>query len=717
MFIPLHQFDPTGDLVAAVGEFIRYDQYLKGNPLDPNDSSLRLLIIFDGLDELAMQGKVSRETAQAFVQEVKDKVSRFNFRGTRLQVIITGREVVVQESFPESRQIIYATPYVFSVEERYRRTEQYVDADNLLWKDQRHEWWQKYGVAIQKNYPVMPDELQVESLFEITAQPLLNYLVAQSYVSGRLTLPEESNLNTLYADLLNDVYERGYEGSNRRHRAIAVMSKEHFVRVLEEIALAAWHGDGRTTTVEEIEAHCERSGLKRLLNDFEEGAEVGVTRMLAAFYFRQGGRRSEEKAFEFTHKSFREYLSARRIVRAMDRIQRELERREEDMEAGWDERDSLHHWAEVCGPTRMDIYLLDFLRNEVALCPLEQVAKWQRTSSNLIGVMLRQGMPMEKVEPTLKFHEANRRAVNAEEALLAALSACSWTTEAISTVEWPSPESFGGWIARLQAQRIDEENVVSLYCLERLELASLVLIARDFFGANLSGANLSRADLSSANLVGADLSKADLNGADLSGAALIRANLIRAALSGANLSGANLSSANLVGADLSKADLNGADLSGANLIRAALSGANLSGANLISADLSRANLSGANLSRSDLSGANLSRADLNGSDLSAVNLSKADLRGSDLGGADLRRAHLGFISLGKANLSGVNLSGANLVKANLSEANLSGANLSGAKNIGRDQLLPAHLCRTCLPKGIKLDPNRDCERLRERQAP
>ena len=524
LFVPLHQFSLTGDLEKAVGEFIRYDHYIRENPLSPENEGLRLLIIFDGLDELAMQGKLAKETAQAFVREVRDKVSRFNFRATRLQVIITGREVVVQDSFREPHHILHALPYFISEDNRKEVEadgESYVDSDELLLKDQRSDWWRKYGLAIQQDYSAMPDVLNADSLTEITAQPLLNYLVALSYVAGRLTVSETTNLNTVYKDLLDAVYERGYEGSGR-HRAIASMTKDHFIRVLEEIALAAWHGDGRTTTIQEIKSHCESSGLSPLLEVFEEGAEAGVTRLLAAFYFRQSGARSNERTFEFTHKSFGEYLTARRIVRAIGRIQKQLDCRQDDIEGGWDKRDALHHWVEVCGPTRMDIYLLDFFQDEVALYPLEQVAKWQKTLGGLINVMLRQGMPMEKIEPPLKFYDANQRAISGEESLLAALNACSRVTEATSIVDWPLPESFGAWMGRLRGQRTNGENVIALYSLDRLNLSTSTLISQDFQratlrGADLSAANLSGATLRGANLSGANLSEADLRGANLGG--------------------------------------------------------------------------------------------------------------------------------------------------------------------------------------------------------
>ena len=47
------------------------------------------------------------------------------------------------------------------------------------------------------------------------------------------------------------MHERGYE-KHRPYGPIRHMTLDNFTRVLEEIGLAAWHGDGRTTTVREI---------------------------------------------------------------------------------------------------------------------------------------------------------------------------------------------------------------------------------------------------------------------------------------------------------------------------------------------------------------------------------------------------------------------------------------------------------------------------------
>ncbi len=84
LFIPLHHFEPSDDLIEAVGKFVKLDGFLTHNPLDADNRHPRLLLIFDGLDELAMQGKIAEKTAQDFVREVQRKVERLNQRRTTI---------------------------------------------------------------------------------------------------------------------------------------------------------------------------------------------------------------------------------------------------------------------------------------------------------------------------------------------------------------------------------------------------------------------------------------------------------------------------------------------------------------------------------------------------------------------------------------------------------------------------------------------------------
>jgi hypothetical protein len=134
-----------------VGKFVNLDNFLSHNPLDSEHREDRLLIIFDGLDELEMRGKIGEKAAQDFVREVQRKVERFNQLKTSVQVLISGREVVVQSNetdFRKEGQILYVLPYFLSKNER----KYYIDPQNLLKQDQRQLWWQFYGKASGKNY-------------------------------------------------------------------------------------------------------------------------------------------------------------------------------------------------------------------------------------------------------------------------------------------------------------------------------------------------------------------------------------------------------------------------------------------------------------------------------------------------------------------------------------------------------------------------------------
>ncbi|MBD2354599.1 pentapeptide repeat-containing protein [Tolypothrix sp. FACHB-123] len=594
LFIPLHLFDPEDDLVNGINKFINglRDIPLPPNPLKEENFVAKLLIIFDGLDELAMQGKMAEEVAQKFVSEVQRQVNAFNHVQPRLQVLISGRELVIQKNqsdFRKPKQILHVLPYF--VDEQERKQNHYIDVQNLLEQDQRQIWWDKYGKASGHGYNSLPAELDKGHLREITSQPLLNYLVALSLIRGVVKFSEDSNLNEIYADLLTEVYQRSWGDENPVIRGV---EEKDFVRILESIAVAAWHGgDVRVTTVSEIEKSCDSNLLERILNIFKQDKKASLTRLLTAFYFRQRGLKGHEETFEFTHKSFGEYLTARDIVKELKLINNQLKANQEDSDYGLNKLQALERWAKLCGLTAMDDYIFNFVVDEIELQQDKyqvDVTEWQQTMCNLISYMLKNGMPMQKLQsPT--FQETNRQARNAEEALLAVLNACARATKKVSQIKWLSPEAFGTWISRLRGQRGEvDSDVFCLNCLSFLDLQNCILFYQDFCKANFQGSNFQGSNLQGSNLQGSNLRDVNLQEANLQGSNLQRANL-----QDANLQRANLQEAILLGANLQRANLQEADLQEANLQRANLQRANLQRANLQDVKIQGAILQGANI--------------------------------------------------------------------------------------------------------------------------
>ena len=128
---------------------------LLSNPLDPESPEPSLLVIFDGLDELASQGKAAAEIARGFVREVEKTVERRNQQTIKLRVLLSGRELVIQENeseFRRPRQILNLLPYFTPLSAKYDNNVvvqdgiQYEDPAKLLQRDARQEWWKNYGV-------------------------------------------------------------------------------------------------------------------------------------------------------------------------------------------------------------------------------------------------------------------------------------------------------------------------------------------------------------------------------------------------------------------------------------------------------------------------------------------------------------------------------------------------------------------------------------------
>ena len=135
---------------------------------------------------------------------------------------------------------------------------------------------------------------------------------------------------------------------------------------------------------------------------------------------------------------------------------------------------------------------------------------------------------------------------------------------------------------------------------------------------------------------------------------------------------------------------------------------------LYEAPLKEAKLSNANLRSANLRSANLISANLRSADLRSANLISADLRNANLISADLSNANLISADLSNADLSNANLISANLNSANLNSAILLNTDLRKTKSLPQAQLEGKEqplICNSPLPQNIKIDLNRDCDRV------
>ncbi len=523
LFLPLHRVNLKTSLADAIKEFLSPYPLVHHNPLAHGTNDAKLLLILDGLDEVTEQGKVGASAARSLLQDVANRVAGSAAAGTTLKVLVAGRPAAV-----DAAELTQAkNPGVLLHLLSYKNDE--------MEEDLRPEWWAKY--AKWKKKPKQGLEKFIHKVPEdVTAQPLLLYLTAFAEDEG-FKFDDQFSLNKLYGFLLERVHERAW-GKTRGHPTTERIEFDDFAEALEAVAVAAWHGSGRGITLTGVKQSRDGSlppALGKMLQ-----SDPGLLRLMVAFYFQRSGFEDEEEAFEFTHKSFGEYLTARGIARRLGEIIEDLEADRKKKRRKYDIPQALADWARLCGPRKIDWDLTVFIRNEIATYETDECRAWQTELGGWIGHVLENGMPMERFGGLETFCEQNRQAVNAEASLLVMLDSCARVTGEPSPVKWPNQHSAANWLARI----LPHEEVYGrsyrnpLFAALAFSVVKASLRSLPLKGLALSGAQLYGADLSGADLSEADLRVANLGGADLRGANLVQATLLRASLNRANLSGA-----------------------------------------------------------------------------------------------------------------------------------------------------------------------------------
>lgn len=583
VLIPLQYFGYRQDLGDALKQFIHDHHTLKGAADAANGDEL--IILFDGLDELSMAGTHGEEAARSFVAALKEYLYRTNHPQCRVRAILSGRELAIQSDRNLQRdegRVLYLLPYFTPNEERDPQTAgekwRYDDPNGVLDRDYRREWWEKFHRLLGIDDREAPQALLETPFDDLTNQPLLNVLIAISITgkqSGTLQIDADTNLNEVYAHLLHRVWERNDEKAE--NRGTPRIKEDKFNAALEAVAVVTWHGNGRTANAKAIADQCGQ----QLLNAFSDQAEKSVYSLLVGFFFHDRGQNDTgQTVYEFTHKSFGEYLTARSLVKILRNLMADFELWKEGDGRGNDLVKCLVAWTEHCGPAKIDEYLLPFIQRELALQCVTSKINAQEARSFIVAMMnhtLKAGLPIEKTcFSSNAFHAQCTYARNAELALLLCVAALPWAEEETAReipLDWPDATAAGNWLNRLRMQRIsDYQQSLALAALSGVSLSGQCLEYQD-----LSFAFLYRANLEGASLYGANLEIASLSGANLYCANLLLANLYCATLNETNLTGANLFRANLQSASLQSANLNGADLTGAYLTGANLTEATLEG--------------------------------------------------------------------------------------------------------------------------------------------
>ncbi|MCL2487444.1 MAG: pentapeptide repeat-containing protein [Oscillospiraceae bacterium] len=506
IYVPLHEMNFTsGEFRTALAAYTKKIEFAE-DLLDRKE----LLVILDGLDELTEQNSTGVRVAGNFVSRVISDLKYLNGNGKRIKVIFTGRIPAVQDAADLFNKAEYQLRLLGFYQDK-KEKDNLQDPQELL-KDYRIDWWRQYA-GVTGLDAELPKAVKNENLLDLTSSPLTLHLTALCYKEDPKKFTALHNRAGLYKRVLDGVFHRGPKTGGEHPLARALKSFDNFLSVLSDIAAVMWHNaNDRAVPLTKVAEYCRKNNHEELLRNLRGVSDNSDITKLCLLFYGQKASVDGAEAYEFTHKSFGEFLVARQFVE-------KLKAMAEDR----DEERSLRNWLEFCGHTMLRIEHSGFIRGLVAMEDRETVVNWRAAVVKRINYVLAEGMPCKS--PNRPGHkEETRQMRNAEIALLAAHSACALATEDMSASaiewsgktddgEWEIKKAAGGWLNRLRGRA--DCNIVKCH-LNHLDFSGCVLFNQDFSEADLSGSIFNDAFLNGvcfafANLKNTELKKAKLN--------------------------------------------------------------------------------------------------------------------------------------------------------------------------------------------------------------
>jgi hypothetical protein len=546
-FIQLQWFEFEVGLEEALHNTLERDPYLPSglNPFDKNaqGEERRPVFIFDGLDELSRAGEGGERSASDFISKLRSTFGEYNRRsGWDIRVIVTGRDFVVQKAAEPTHshrgQVLILLPY--QIVDHDWNSYVFQDPKKLLEQDKRNHWWQKYQHA--KGLPLkgIPDDVDRSEYASLSCQPLLSYLLARAHMVGILSSASATNINVVYEGLISSLQDRPWAPTDG-HKHIGAKEKETFFQLLEELAVTAWHnGDVRTTNLQAFEDHCRKQKIDHLLKAFDGNRQGDASKLVIAFFARgKGTDRHGRDLIEFTHKSFAEYLVARKVVRhAVGIVATYQEDRIRSKE------NAIQDWLDLCSRQEITPQIWEFLQQEVLLQwknKRNEAPQMHLILTKIYSLLINDGFEVRllEVNNTLDILRATRIA---EFGLLLVISAFARATKQRTQIHWNNQfqaiQLFTNYywdIGPLVFQTFSYMSFPNDMSFEfihpRKPRRFILLTSIDFTGASLRRAFIN-ISLHRVNFCNADLSFADLSEFAASFTDFSRANLEDANLEG-----------------------------------------------------------------------------------------------------------------------------------------------------------------------------------------
>lgn len=591
ILIPLQYLSRKGNLDQDIGVYLHGQRSswsvdtCMGFPESPlewrGDDHLPMLLIFDGLDEMSTDDKTSKDISRHFLHALNNMLMRLNAGDAPpINALVLGRSAACQEAMGDTNLGIDTMLNVARITPLSRADLELADEEiegqpdldaepALMAQDDRQRYWERWCKIKRPEETDVPEAVTSTNIRDLNAEPLLLHLLIISDYIGDNWKEAAENPNRVYRDILSKIAHRNMDkdGVPQEQRE---EKEADFFTLMECLGLTAWRGNGRTGTDKDFEELRDKhAGEGR----FKGVGAAGLKNVALQIHTRQAV--GDDAGFEFIHKSFGEYLSARALISAAIGLSEHMNL---PPRFAIGPVDAARRWAGIVGGAKLTTFVLTFLKNEAKLTFKPPKALTVKTDlEKVLGAVQEYGVPVQELNREASYRELETLQRCAEGALLVTATAITaaartgddneylripWSLISESTLQVDGAKRTDDLAALRMFHRLNVTIGEPLAnALETLDLTSQVLIQMFLSMANLERANLSSAYLAGTNLFQANLCGADLRDANLGRVDLSLANLERANMRGAEMSGANLYQTNFRSVDLGSCALKFVDLS------------------------------------------------------------------------------------------------------------------------------------------------------------
>ena len=533
IFISLQHVNLDADLRTSIGRLIkdRTAGFIQIDPLSaPALSGIsKIIFVFDGLDEIAKPGTAADAVAQTFVHKLNQLLSSSHSRPTSpvIKVLVSGRMPAFQAAKQylditdkAALEVIGFSPITSS-------------SNPILRVDQRLEWWSQYADLFSRPASA-PPRMTSNDWASLTHEPLLCYLLA---LSGHLEHEDDSvviYLNDIYESLINQIWIRGWgdrpSGGNRQGPGKS-LTQDDFNYLMETVALAAWRGgDTRVASDSEFRSSLKLTRREDSWDRFERANGPDTANLAMNFYLKSP--EDSNRGFEFTHKSFGDYLAARCLWQTALEISKYGTRRIDH---------ALSDWFKITNKCVFTGEIATFLfgearRTHASIEPnVELIGNIKQLFEHIAAIAMSEGFPAEatSAEGTSAVIDEHLRSEVATWAIISAcfrsMRHCGITSPVDMTkyIEKPRLDDFFHRIAARSGTI--HENVAVKF------LSGIVIHSQSLFGINLFGADLSYSDLRNCNFSWGSFDNCDFYSSNLEQSRFLRSRIEECNFKNANL--------------------------------------------------------------------------------------------------------------------------------------------------------------------------------------